>query len=70
MTNGTVASAIKGTGDGTMGLVRQILVVDDTPVNKYYPPLRKRAPRSRFGEIMFYWMEALLWEDADAQIPT
>ncbi|KAJ2540679.1 hypothetical protein EV175_006210 [Coemansia sp. RSA 1933] len=70
MANGTVASAIKDTGDGTMGLVRQILVVDDTPVNKYYPPLRKRAPRSRFGEILFYWMETLLWEDADAQIPT
>ncbi|KAJ2395528.1 hypothetical protein GGI23_004267 [Coemansia sp. RSA 2559] len=70
MTNGTVASAIKDTSDGTMGLVRQILVVDDTPVNKYYPPMRKRAPRSRFGEILFHWMETLLWEDADGQIPT
>ncbi|KAJ1667685.1 hypothetical protein IW140_001257 [Coemansia sp. RSA 1813] len=70
MANGTIASAVRDTGDGTMGLVRQILVVDDTPVTKYYPPLRKRAPRSRFGEILFYWMETLLWEDGDAQIPT
>ncbi|KAJ2517821.1 hypothetical protein H4217_003722 [Coemansia sp. RSA 1939] len=72
MANGTIASVVRDTGDSSsgLGLVRQILVVDDTPVNKYYPPLRKRAPRSRFGEILFYWMETLLWEDADTQIPT
>ncbi|KAI9467765.1 hypothetical protein BX667DRAFT_217766 [Coemansia mojavensis] len=56
--------------NGHMSMMRQILVVDDTPVNKYYTPLRKRSPRSRFGEILFYWMETLLWDDADTQIPT
>ncbi|KAI8322600.1 hypothetical protein GQ54DRAFT_259673 [Martensiomyces pterosporus] len=71
LSNSTMATAVKDTsGDGGMNLVRQILVVDDTPASNFYPPLRKRAPRSRFGEIMFYWMETLLWDDADAQIPT
>ncbi|KAJ2454859.1 hypothetical protein EV183_001279 [Coemansia sp. RSA 2336] len=69
MVNGT-GSVIHDAGDGSMSMMRQILVVDDTPVNKYYTPLRKRSPRSRFGEILFYWMETLLWDDADTQIPT
>ncbi|KAI9505829.1 hypothetical protein GGI25_001236 [Coemansia spiralis] len=70
MQNTTIASAVTDTGDRSLGLVRQVLVVDDTPINKYYPPLRKRAPRSGVGEIIFYWLETLLWEDADSQIPT
>ncbi|KAJ2793680.1 hypothetical protein H4R21_005795, partial [Coemansia helicoidea] len=57
-------------GDGAMSAMRQILVVDDTPVHRYYTPLRKRSPRSRFGEILFYWAETLLWDDADTQVPT
>ncbi|KAJ2157353.1 hypothetical protein GGF46_004570 [Coemansia sp. RSA 552] len=61
--NGTVAA-------GDMNAMRQILVVDDTPVHTYYTPLRKRMPRSRFGEILFYWMETLLWDDADTPVPT
>ncbi|KAJ2633210.1 hypothetical protein H4R22_000637 [Coemansia sp. RSA 1290] len=69
MVNGT-GSVVHDVGDGSMSMMRQILVVDDTPVNKYYTPLRKRSPRSRFGEILFYWMETLLWDDADTQIPT
>ncbi|KAJ2000256.1 hypothetical protein GGI04_004223, partial [Coemansia thaxteri] len=68
--NSTVATAIKGPGDGGMHQVRQFLVVDDSPVNRYYSPLRKRAPRSRLGEIMFYWMETLLWDDTNTQIPS
>ncbi|KAJ2738329.1 hypothetical protein H4R23_001223 [Coemansia sp. Cherry 401B] len=69
MVNST-GSVIHNTGDSNMSMMRQILVVDDTPVHKYYTPLRKRSPRSRLGEIMFYWMETLLWDDADTQIPT
>ncbi|KAJ2849905.1 hypothetical protein IWW36_002290 [Coemansia brasiliensis] len=69
MVNGT-GSVIHDGGDGSMSMMRQILVVDDTPVNKYYTPLRKRSPRSRLGEILFYWMETLLWDDADTPIPT
>ncbi|KAJ2030910.1 hypothetical protein IWW57_000957 [Coemansia sp. S610] len=68
--NGTMATAIKASDASGMHQVRQILVVDDSPVSRYYSPLRKRAPRSRFGEIMFYWMETLLSDDNDAQIPT
>lgn len=45
------------------GMVRQVLVVDDMPAHKYYAPLRRRSPRSRLGEVLFYWMEALLWDD-------
>ncbi|KAJ2867922.1 hypothetical protein GGH94_000472 [Coemansia aciculifera] len=68
--NGTMATAIKSSDASGMHQIRQILVVDDSPVSRYYSPLRKRAPRSRFGEIMFYWMETLLSDDNDAQIPT
>ncbi|KAJ2901161.1 hypothetical protein IWW38_000126 [Coemansia aciculifera] len=68
--NGTMATAIKGTDAAGMHQIRQILVVDDSPVGRYYSPSRKRAPRSRIGEIMFYWMETLLWDDNDIQIPT
>ncbi|KAJ2780977.1 hypothetical protein GGI15_003364 [Coemansia interrupta] len=70
MANMTMSGSIKGTGDSGMDMVRQILIVDDTPVIKHYSPLRRRAPRSRFGEILFYWMETLLWDDADNQVPT
>ncbi|KAJ2745119.1 hypothetical protein GGI20_002417 [Coemansia sp. BCRC 34301] len=68
--NGTMATAIKSSDSSGMHQVRQILVVDDSPVNRYYSPLRKRTPRSRIGEIMFYWMETLLWDDGDSQVPT
>ncbi|KAJ2017913.1 hypothetical protein GGI08_005181 [Coemansia sp. S2] len=68
--NGTMATAIKSSDASGMHQIRQILVVDDSPVSRYYSPLRKRAPRSRFGEIMFYWMETLLWDDNDTHIPT
>ncbi|ORX71556.1 hypothetical protein DL89DRAFT_321850 [Linderina pennispora] len=64
------AGAVTDSGDGGMNLVRQILVVDDTPAHSFYPPVRKRSPRSRFGEIMFYWVETLLWDESDMQIPT
>ncbi|KAJ1830384.1 hypothetical protein LPJ73_008283, partial [Coemansia sp. RSA 2703] len=67
LANMTMSGQIKGSGDSGMDMVRQILIVDDTPVTKHYSPLRRRAPRSRFGEIMFYWMETLLWDDADNQ---
>ncbi|KAJ2373412.1 hypothetical protein IW150_003636 [Coemansia sp. RSA 2607] len=70
LANMTMSGQIKGSGDSGMDMVRQILIVDDTPVTKHYSPLRRRAPRSRFGEIMFYWMETLLWDDADNQVPT
>ncbi|KAJ1725172.1 hypothetical protein LPJ53_000595 [Coemansia erecta] len=70
MANMTMSGSIKGTGDSGMDMVRQILIVDDTPVTKHYSPLRRRASRSRFGEILFYWMETLLWDDADNQVPT
>ncbi|KAJ2830033.1 hypothetical protein IWW50_000516, partial [Coemansia erecta] len=66
----STGSAIRDAGDNSMSMMRQILVVDDTPAHKYYTPLRKRSPRSRFGEILFYWMETLLWDDADTPIPT
>ncbi|KAJ1853715.1 hypothetical protein GGH12_000391 [Coemansia sp. RSA 1822] len=66
----STGSAIHDSRDSSMSMMRQILVVDDTPVHKYYTPLRKRSPRSRFGEILFYWMETLLWDDADTQVPT
>ncbi|KAJ2417699.1 hypothetical protein GGF41_005342 [Coemansia sp. RSA 2531] len=65
-----MATAIKSSDASGMHQIRQILVVDDSPVSRYYSPLRKRAPRSRFGEIMFYWMETLLWDDNDTHIPT
>ncbi|KAJ1944326.1 hypothetical protein GGF37_002244 [Kickxella alabastrina] len=69
--NSTLAAVMKGAGDdGSMSMVRQILVVDDTPATKYYTPLGKRSSRTRIGEILFYWMETLLWEDSDAQVPT
>ncbi|PIA18871.1 hypothetical protein COEREDRAFT_79418 [Coemansia reversa NRRL 1564] len=71
VTNGTAATSAQDSADGgAMNIMRHILVVDDTPVHKYYTPLRKRNPRSRFGEILFYWMETLLWDDADIQVPT
>ncbi|KAJ2611997.1 hypothetical protein H4S08_002896 [Coemansia sp. RSA 1365] len=71
VTNGTSSTSAQDSTDGSaMNIMRHILVVDDTPVHKYYTPLRKRNPRSRFGEILFYWMETLLWDDADIQVPT
>ncbi|KAJ2808971.1 hypothetical protein H4R20_000479 [Coemansia guatemalensis] len=71
VTNGTAAaSAREATDSGSMNIMRQILVVDDSPEHKYYTTLRKRNPRSRLGEIIFYWMETLLWDDADIQVPT
>ncbi|KAJ1940834.1 hypothetical protein FBU59_003687, partial [Linderina macrospora] len=69
LSNNTAGAVSDGT-DGGMNLVRQILVVDDTPAHSFYPPVRKRSPRSRFGEIMFYWVETLLWDESDMQIPT
>ncbi|KAJ2779053.1 hypothetical protein H4R18_004231 [Coemansia javaensis] len=64
-------SAANGTAQpGMPGVVRQILVVDDTPAYKHYTPLRKRTPRSRLGEMLFYWAETLLWDDSDAPVPT
>ncbi|KAJ2708865.1 hypothetical protein H4R19_004538 [Coemansia spiralis] len=72
MATSVPAAVVNGTmpGDGAMNAMRHILVVDDTPVHKYYTPLRKRSPRSRFGEILVYWAETLLWDDADTQVPT
>ncbi|KAJ1731554.1 hypothetical protein LPJ61_002478 [Coemansia biformis] len=67
---GVANGTAPGAGDGGMSVMRQILVVDDTPVHKYYTPLRKRNPRSRLGEILFYWAETLLWDDTDTQVPT
>ncbi|KAJ1818093.1 hypothetical protein LPJ56_003920, partial [Coemansia sp. RSA 2599] len=60
----------KHPGDGGIGMVRQLLVVDDMPAPKHYMPLHGRAPRSKLTEILFYWMETLLWEDGDYQVPT
>ncbi|KAJ2596018.1 hypothetical protein GGF39_003612 [Coemansia sp. RSA 1721] len=62
--------AAKHSGDGGMDMVRQILVEDDTPIPKHYFSYHKRMPRSRIFEAMFYWMETLLWEDGDYQVPT
>ncbi|KAJ2081275.1 hypothetical protein H4R24_002452 [Coemansia sp. RSA 988] len=71
VTNTTAATSARDAADsGSMNIMRQILVVDDSPDHKYYTTLRKRNPRSRFGEILFYWMETLLWDDADIQVPT
>ncbi|KAJ2720667.1 hypothetical protein GGI07_004474 [Coemansia sp. Benny D115] len=67
--NGTMVSTIKGAEDGSMNMVRQILVADEEQAPKYYS-LRKRHARSRLGDALFYWLEALFWDEGAIHVPT